>query len=164
MKKNKFLKATVLLLFLNQSYAQMVVSDPKATAEAVRNGIALEKQYKIAESALEKLEKVNSTLQQAKIVLAIKNNLQSSVVMIGETPALIQKVHPKLRNTFYNRGNNNMLEVGMFQEIVISLLKPKALSMSDGERLKTLMDLYDKSKQLKSQVARYRYSIIECIR
>ncbi len=161
MKKIKFKIIAALFFVALNSYGQAIVNDPKAMAEAIKNGKEIARQTELATKALEKLEQVNSLLQNAKLIMAIKNNITATSQMLEETPRLIGKIRLEaLRREYLKEGAALMVDTSILQELIMATIKPKSLSMTDGERLKTLMDLYNESKAIRSKVGMYKYSII----
>lgn len=157
----KNLKIIALLLFLSfKSYGQLIVHDNAAIVEAIKHSEQaikqtkeIEKQSKFAEQAIEKLEKVNSALSNAKLVFGIKKNLEYSFKILIHIPKLISTIkEPALKNKLLEDFQSINLDMSIIQELLKSSITSNVFRMSDAERLNTLSSLYDKSKNIKSDI------------
>jgi hypothetical protein len=157
MKKIIFL--IVVTLFGSQIYAQQVVHDPAANAsltQSVQQGLQSlqlsNEQLTIAKKGLESMDKVNKLLKQTKLVGSIKDNLEITYINLEGSSNKIKKIKFKaLNDKLMKMTKDLVIDVDVFKDLLMDVLKDDVLKMNDSERMELLMKLFDRSKELKSK-------------
>lgn len=155
MKKVFF--ALIFSLFSFWSMAQVVVSDPTATAvnkvgwakslaESAKQCKELQETKKIMTESIEVYTKISSAIQNAK---AVKNIFSRQVAMISYIAKELKRTdisNAKMFSTYCRRINEIIDENTAYIELLKTTLSSYE-KISQGERLRIILDLDDKTKK-----------------
>jgi len=156
MNKLKFFTALIVFVFYTNTNAQIPVTDATAVANLLRSievaSSTLDstnESLNLAKDAIEKAKKVNNALQSSKLVLQIANNLKTVQEDINYFHSNLNKIeNDGIKKTYGKNIDRLLTNIDVLSSVISDVTTNNILSMKDGERLSTLMDLYDRTNNL----------------
>lgn len=162
----------ILVIVSNNVNGQMAVTDPTSyayLAQTVNNTLESLKisseSLETAKKTINKLEEINSKISQGKLVLAIGENMVSMTNNIKEYPSYIKKIKNKeVAKVSQEVVLKKMEKITLLNALFANATQTKVLSGGDFERLQFLMDIYDRTNSLNSELNNVKNILIRASR
>ncbi|WP_291960202.1 hypothetical protein [Maribacter sp.] len=104
---------------------------------------------------VKKLQSVNEKVKQAKLVLAIAENVEDVGGIMRELPREIAKIkNPEIRNVTQDVVDIRLQELSVFKDLFTSSMTSNFFEGGDFERLTFLTEVYRESIKLRASMAK----------